>query len=466
MTVDVVRIQNDLAYARNCYIDYKKNGSASGITEDDFQIIEDNWSRYFSTWDAYMNSQDENGYTIVDDDYDGAVGRGVQKGKDQTGYDDSTWDETKQVGRSVQDGLETVGKGANAVSTGSKIVKGASTIKSAKGIKDGLSKMNLVNWKVWISCALDFAIALAYRYSKPNEDPKKALDVIEDNMDDLQSQSKGAQNDVEKAGKVVKRSAEEAAKANESANAEMAKSKTDYAMYQRAYEYLQSEQTRGTFDEEDAANYEECVRNMTDKGKDIDEQKTMAEETVGEKYEDMKGQESAYDNAKEDIGEVEGVTDYAEGFDTLTKNNCTVTKWTQYLNAATACVDAIAAAACFVVDVVSQWWAAALDLAAGVAAGFAAVWSFQAATEQGEWADEIGVEITDREATQDLNEGSKELCEEKTEDYKEYLADTENLELVIPDGVDAPTDTSPAPVDGEDGGDDGDGDGPRKKPEE
>jgi len=466
MTVDVVRIQNDLAYARNCYIDYKKNGSASGITEDDFQIIEDNWSRYFSTWDTYMNSQDENGYTIVDDDYDGAVQQGRNNAEDLSGYENDGWDITGQVGENAT----ALGTGGGMLAEGA-ITAGVFSKGLATATKEGFEKGGkaaaeeaagsfLKEAGILIACAFDAVTAGLYWIFRPNKTEKEVVDVYAGAMDDQQAASEEAQDKVIDAGKVVKRSAEEAEAANESANAEMAKSKTDYAMYQRAYEYLQSEQTRGTFDEEDAANYEECVRNMTDKGKDIDGQKTMAEKTVGKKYEDMKGQESEYDDAKNAVGEVEGFTKEAAGLDVGTKIACYAQATVLGINGLKAAWDSYKA---FAAAAAANIFGGVVYAIAGGAAAVAAGSDAYAAYDQYSMAQDIGKEIDARYDTEDLNADSLDICEEKTEDYKEYLADTENLELVIPDGVDAPTDTSPTPTDGDDGGD---GDGPKKKPEE
>ena len=139
--------------------------------------------------------------------------------------------------------------------------------------------------------------------------------------------------------------------------------------------------------------------------------------------------QETYGNAASTMGEVEGVTDYAESFDGATKTSCTAEAVSQGLNAATG----YTAGAKLMAGGFWNWALGAASIAAGAS-------STGAALEQNNWAGKVSDEIDARKATQDLNSTTTDLYDENIDIYAGQMEGVEDLELEIPEDMEAPED--------------------------
>ena len=166
---------------------------------------------------------------------------------------------------------------------------------------------------------------------------------------------------------------------------------------------------------------------MQQLGVDIGDLSDETTDNVGEIYDEMGTYQDTYDNAASTMGEVEGVTDYAESFDDATRTMCYVESGAQTLNATGAGL----AAARLVGKAFVGWAFAAMGFAAAASSGIAA-------KEQFEWADKVGNEINARKETQDLNTTTTDMYDENIDIYAGQMEGVENLELEIPEDMSDP----------------------------
>jgi hypothetical protein len=73
-----------------------------------------------------------------------------------------------------------------------------------------------------------------------------------------------------------------------------------------------------------------------------------------------------------------------------------------------------------------------------VASAAAAVMDTKASAEQGQMAEQAGMEIEMRAQTQDMNTNTQELYDSGIDNYEAYTESVEDLEMEVPDDIEAP----------------------------
>lgn len=216
-----------------------------------------------------------------------------------------------------------------------------------------------------------------------------------------------------------------------------------------SYEELMAKVESGeTLTEDEKALLQELIPVMQELGVSMEEMTEETTDVVGEIYDEMDTYQDGYDNAAETIGEIQGLTDYAESFDDATRTMCYVEGTAQSLNAVSGSKAALQAGKFAASGGLLTSWA--WGFAAMGAAG--AAMSGVGASQQFSWAGEVGTEIGMREATQDLNTATNDIYDESIADYEGYMSNVEDLELEIPDDMEAPEEVPEIPEgDGKDG---------------
>lgn len=460
------------AYAYKCWYNYNYGGNTMKISSKDMGEITQTWNGELKNWRATA-SNDENAYEIDDDDYSTAKLNGKESAKDKTGYNGSS---TGMVVNGINRALiSAAGAGATVAATtlgtkvgigitkkltgkaaektieattkkaGEEAVKKATEEATKKGLDEAATKAaqetakktaeegtkktaSAAKVSAYIAAGIAIATALKYRVSKPNKTEKNACDELQNTMKDAQASLAAAQDDMSSAGDEIVSLSDEAQAYNEDANDEIEDKKTEYDMYKASYDALMEKANSGeSLTEDEKALMKELVPMMQQLGVDIGDLSDETTDNVGEIYDEMGTYQDAYDNAASTMGEVEGVTDYAESFDSATRTMCYVEAGSQTLNAASGAM----AGAKLLAGGFWNWALGIASIAAGASSGIAA-------KEQFDWAGDVGTEIHARKATQDLNATTTDMYDENIDIYAGQMEGVEDLELEIPEDMSDP----------------------------
>ena len=291
--------------------------------------------------------------------------------------------------------------------------------------------------KSWIITApLALAMGIAYQAKKPNKDEHEAAVQLRDDMlPNAQGDLSEAQAVMDEATDNAIELSEEANAANEDANEIIEENKTQFDQYRGALVELQEKAKSGEkLTDSEKELYQELVPSLQDLGEGIQETAEDVGEEVTDLRDDIGSYQSEYDSAADTIAEVQGLTDYAAGFDETAQIMTYVEAASQGLNALSggkAAVDAGRFAASG--GLITSWaWAFSAAGAAG------AVMSGLGAAEQYKWAGDIGQEIDLREATQDFGSQTLDSYNEQIDIYDDNIAIVEDLEVEMPDDLEMP----------------------------
>ncbi len=451
---DLSRALGSQSYAFKCWENYYYGNNTMGIDAKSMGEIKQTYKSELANWQANALN-DENAYEIPDDDFSKSYEDGKNTAKEDTGFDgkkggmiargtgDAAWAAGTGIVASgalngVTDGVaqgmgRAIGKGWSKVIGQKTANKGAS-----KAMAKGVTNKNVKG--SWIIAApLSMATGIAYVAKKPNKDEKEACDKLQDTMATSQAATAAAQEDMAAAGEEVMALSDEAAEYNEEANNQIEEQKTEYDMYMRTYTALKEKAESGeALTEEEKALYTEIVGLLTESGELMVETQDETSDTVSTIYDDMGGYQERYDYAAETVAEVQGVTDYAESFDTTTRTMCYVEGAAQSLNVISGAKAAFQAGQFALSGGLFTAWAwafAAMAAAGGVMSGIGAA-------EQFKWAGEVGTEIEARKVTQDLNAATNDVYETEVDNYGGWMSNVEDLELQMPDEMEVPEDTA------------------------
>lgn len=454
---------NSEASCRRAYLNYHCHGNSMGITAEEMGEITQTWKDKLPSWQSSATS-DENEYEFDDSEFENSKTKGREQAEKDTGHDGSTGG---MITRAAVDGAAglvgglgtTIGSGvANSLAKGiagdvakkaaEKAAKKAAENATGEASKEAGEKVAGKSVGFIITAPLALATGTAYMAKKPNKTEKEACDALQTTMTESQGALAEQQSEMENmAGELVDLS-DEANDYNDEANDNIEDQKTEYDSYMQTYLELKEKAESGEpLTQEEKDLFEEVVGYLTETGELITEIQEDTTDVVQDIYDDMGTYQEGYDYAAETMGEVEGITDFAEGFDSLTQAMCYVEAGAQTLNAASgakAAIDAGKFAASGGIFTAWAWAFAAMGAAGGVMSGIGA-------TQQFKWAGEVGTEIDMRKATQDLNADTQDIYDEEIDYYDGLMTGVEDLELEIPDDIEPPEDTelpgqdSPAP---------------------
>lgn len=466
------------SYAYKCWYNYNYGGNTMGISAKDMGEITQTWNSELTKWRATAKtSQDENKYEIADDDFNTAKLNAKNTIKDETGYNGKKGKMATRAATDVALGLA----GATAAVVGKKVIQkaaenaakkaGTTVFKkvadkaakraaqkvfenagekagtaatkkaAAKAAKDAAAKVTKNAGKsasCIIGCTLALAQGTLYMAKKPNKTEKEACDELQNSMTDSQAALASAQGDMETYASEVEELSDEAATQNEDANDSIEEDKTEFDMYKASYDALMEKVNSGETLTEDEQNLlKELVPLMQKLGVSIQDTSDEATDIVGTLHEEIGTYQEGYDDAAATMAEVEGVTDYAEGFDSATRTMCYVEAASQGLNVASgtkSTIEAIslATSGSWAFGATAWAWAFVAMGAAGTAMSTAGV------AQQIKWAGDVGTEISMRKETQNLNIDTQSMYDENIDVYDGQLQSVEDLELEIPDDIEAP----------------------------
>ena len=431
------------------------------------------WEHRLSSWQSTV-SNDENEYEFDDSDYEKYIEKGKNAAEQTTGYKDRQGDDwAKAIGDST---FAIGGAAVNAFGTkiateklGDKLIglgaKGAEkaaneAIKKAgeEAAEDYIIKMgdkatqqgvNLVkdkatkeateeatkkgakNLSAYVAIATGCITAASYWIKKPNKEEKEACDKLQTEMAGAQATLTESQQIMEESEQEVMALSDEANAYNEDANMTIEEEKSEYDMYYASYLAIQQKIDQGVeLTDSEKELYNAVIGYMQETGTTIEEISNDTTDEVSNIFSDMESHQETFDITAESMGQINGLTDYAEGIDKTTQTLCYVEGGAQGLNAATTGLAAGKLAATAGI----AWW----NIAIAAAGGAAAISSGVASGEQFKWAGDVGTEIEMRKGTQDLNIATNEVYTEKIDSYDGMMQGVNDLELAIPDEIEAP----------------------------
>ena len=404
------------SYAYKCWYNYNYGGNTMNISSKDMSEITATWSGQLKNWKATA-TKDENKYEITDDNFNSAKENGKETAKDKTdGFDGK---------KSNAVPATTLGAGvaATGCATAATFASGGASVAAGGG---GMV-FGIVGAGIVIANAIKY-----YAGGKPNKDAKEACDALQDEMVNAQMAIAENQENMAEMDEELIALSDEAQLYNEDANEDVEEKKSEFDLYRASYDALKAKVEAGEpLSEDEKALYKELALLMQELGVGIEETSEETTDVVSEIYDEMGTYQDGFDTAAETIGEVEGLTDYAEGFDEATRRGCYVEAAGQTSNAAAG---AIVGAKLIASATPLSFWRYILGgaaIAAGVTSGIAA-------KEQFNWAGQVGKEIEERKAVQDLNAEASDVYDERIDNYAGYTETVEELELEIPDDMDAP----------------------------
>ena len=335
-------------------------------------------------------------------------------------------------------GIESAG---NFISTGKA---------SSQGIGSGLSETakGTKNLGAYATVILAAAVAAKYWASNHNKDEHDAgMHLLQNELPEGQNALNEAQENLEDASEKVTELTEEAEAKNEEANNTIEEKKTLFDFYRQQYVALKEKKASGeTLTPDEKALMKNLAPQMEGTGEEIN---TISEDTsdeVNELNDDIGEYQDVYDESAETIGEVQGVTDFAENFDEQSRTLMYVEGGAQSLNGISAGIAALKLST----SGFWNWAFAAIGYAAAASSGIAA-------TQQLSWAGDMSTEIHARRDVQELGEQTNEIYDEELDNYAGNIETVEDLELEIPEDLEAPTtvaqdtaDTTPAVTRAED----------------
>lgn len=328
------------------------------------------------------------------------------------------------------------GTKAAAKKAADKVVKDAAQKAAEKTGKDEAAKKASDKVGSWsVAAPLALAVATAYQAKKPNKEQKEACDELQNQMTDAQASLTMAQSDMDTYRDEVEEMSDEAQAYNEDANGEIEDKKTEFDMYKTSYEALIAKLNSGEkLNEDEKSLLKELVPILQELGVGITTLADDTSEAVSGIYSDMETYQDGYDNAAATIGEVQGLTDYAESFDSATRTMCYVEGGSQALNAASGTKAAIEAGSAAAGSLGFNAWAWACVAMGTAGAAMSGIGSAQ----QFKWAGEVGTEIGMREATQDFNAETLDNYDENIDIYQGQIDVVNDLELEIPKDIEPP----------------------------
>ena len=435
---------NSQSYAYKCWYNYYYGSNSMGITSNDMGQITQTWSSELPNWRATA-TDDENAYEIEDDDYSTAVNNGKNAAQEATGFDGEA---DKNTGATVTNwtaGVAGMAAGASGTIMGilSKITKLSSKVKD-----------NAVTTSAFISAGIGTVLVTSagiLKAADPNREAAKACETLtNEELPNAQDSLSMAQDDMSTARDEVTALSDEANGYTEDANEQNEEDKALFDLYKASYDALIAKVEAGeTLTEEEKSLLNKLVPLMQELGVNIEETTDDTTSTVGDIYGEMESYQANYDNAAATIGEVQGVTDFAAGFDEATQKNAKQvgqsSKIGQYGGYSVAASGAAAIAKAGLLNI-------PLLIAGGVAVGTgtaAGILFGKISKDQNQYEAMAQTEIDVRVETQDFNTDTNSVYDESLTDYEGSMTMVDDMEILVPDDMEAPEETPAAATGGQ-----------------
>lgn len=426
---------NSETSCRRAYLNYHTQGNTLNISAYEMGQIASRWGDHLEDWQKYAG-EDFTEYDFDDSEYSSFIEEGKEAASEATGHDGKLGGEVTHSWGSV--GMSTAGVGFSMVNGGGcNIVQPIKTL-ATKSFRNGSMSKEATKFgdlSVYIAAASVIVQGIMGMWGKVNEEEKNAVDELQAQMEGADAALSESEAELTETGEKINELNDEAVERNEEANEEIANNKTEQDMYRATYERLKAKAEAGeSLTPEEQELYKSAAKYMQDINKNITTIQNDTSEEINDINSDIESSNSVMDDSLENIGQIEGLTEFASSIDKKTQNNC-------YREGTSQALNVLSAATVTLKLTTLGWWN-------WILAGFTAtagVFSFLAAKKQFIWAGEVGNEIKMREGVQAHTENTKAVYEAEKENFEVSLADIKGLELEVPKEYDA--DVSALPTD-------------------
>lgn len=427
---------------QRAYLNYHCYGNTMNISPADMGAIISRWGDKVESWEKTATTNDQIDYEFDNSDFEKYKNEGYNNAK-------------TQHGDGINIGGEHARGTADAAFAGASLFVGPSkaTITAAKKVaedtakgegktalgrawdragkvRDAQKEAEGFNWGVIASCAMVLATGLAYTLKKPNEDEMNAVKKLNEEMGTAQANLMTQQEEMADTQAEIVTKVGEAETANEEANAFIAEEEATQQFIINTINSIKAKQESGVqLTASERALYNESVKLLNESNVAQSSTGTETQDEVAGIYSEIEGYQGTYDNAAQTIGNIQGLTSYAESIDNATAWSCGIEAAAQGINVASAFTNAkkaIQMASC------SGWFGIAYGIAAaGAAAG--GVMSGIGVYEQGKGLSDAMKEIDSRKNTQGLNTSTQEIYTQEIDAFAGSLGYIEELDYEIPD---------------------------------
>ena len=429
ISIDMNRALTSESYAAQCI----RSGQLSSSERS--QIAAQWGADKIKLWEAV----DSTDYRIDDDDWNASSDAGRKKAEEATGHDGSKVSILK-VGTDVL-GAGLSATGAIMASTNNGGALGSAMFdnnilwtKDVTKVAGTDYKKTQKNLSARATVIMASATALKYWLERPNKDQVEAAKKLYNSAEgtgvlaDGQCSLSEAQELMQEASEETTKLTEESEELNDETNEDIDDNKTIFDFYRKQYEYLKAKAQRG---EELTPDEKQMLKELTplmeEAVENINTTREEASTDLEDKTDAIEAYQTNYDDSAETIAEVQGVTDFAEGFDSATRTMAYIEGGAQTLNG-------ISAGRAAALLSVSGFWNIAFAAMGYVAAAASA----GAAAQQFSWAGEVGDEIHFREDTQDLGSETSDMYDEELDNFAGNIEIIDDLEVVVPEDTEIP----------------------------
>lgn len=406
------------------YVNSYHCGNSLGITDFEMGQILDQWSDQVPIWKNYVeNVADEVVYELDKDDYNKAMELGKEYGQEKTGYEDTKSQKNTQVAET------TVNTGTELLSLGTGIWRFVNLCKGGTGgtlkefLKSGGKGMGSA--MTIITCCLDLVMAVLYMFLHPNRQQHDAAMKVKEELTNQQEALDDIEDDMANDDEAMRDLVNEKNEIVENANQSMGEDMALYDFNRHIYEYYTQLMRERDLTKSEQALYNSAFQYMQQAGNSIGQTRGETQETVDGIQNNIGEYEDRFDDAMSGMGEVEGFTTYAAGFDELTHDLCKTEAITLFAAVASCTLDGIVATSKGLTP--ATCWMLVFAGMAFLAAGM----NYAHATEQLAYADDIEGEIGDRKETEGMNTKTHKSFDNYYDYFGGYMGN--RVDMVVPD---------------------------------
>ena len=274
------------------------------------------------------------------------------------------------------------------------------------------------------------ATSATYWIKRPNKEEIEAVNKLNEEMGVSQAELATQQNEMANAQQEIITKVGEAETANEEANTFIAEQEADQQFMLNTINSIKTKQESGVrLTESEKALYNESLKLLNESNVNQTTAGANAQDEVASLYGEIEGFQGTYDTAAQSIGEIQGLTDYAESIDEATAWSCGIEAAAQGINAASGLTNAMRAfqlASC-------TGWLGIAYAAAGAVAAAGGIASSAGAAEQVKGTTNAINEIQNRKNTQEINGLTHDIYTQEIDAFAGSLGYIEDLDYEIPD---------------------------------
>ena len=276
-----------------------------------------------------------------------------------------------------------------------------------------------------ITAPLSLAAGILYTTTKPNKKEHDALEELAQQIIEEQSTISGQEVTLEEKEAEITELSEQATKATEDSNQEIANKQEKYVKNMASYKILMARVASGeSVSDSDKAFLKGTARNLKIAGEEITSLSDKSKDEILVASDEIESKQGDYDSVAETLAKTQGLTDLCESYDQATRTLCIVEAASQSLNVASGVQASIEAGIAAASSMGFNVYAIAC-VAMGVSG---AVMSGVGVFEQSKFAIDLKDVVNTRTTAQNMLEHANGYYEGSIDKFATHLEDVNALE--------------------------------------